>query len=235
MSQNISIGGGSASDSGHSIASSVSTEPFFSGQSVATETQPIAETNATQTQTIQNQMDTTTNAGVNNNEPIAPQNVIAPTTSQVVDTQPDDTNESLDTIELKDHESVSNDDIADNNDVINVYSSGDEGLYKMNVTSIFLRLTHLFIKFGLFIYRTDDAESADRKRQRLNSEQDESQTTPTENDNEQREDTEQTSSNSQSGLIAEATPLTESETVPIETDKSSAETASKFLLMHLNI
>lgn len=78
-------------------------------------------------------------------------------------------------------------------------------------------------------YRTDDAETADRKRQRLNSEQDESQMTPTEIDNEQREDTEQTSSNSQSGLIVEATPLTESETVPIEADKSSAEATSKFL------
>lgn len=128
MSLNVSIGGGSASDSGHSIASSVSTEPFFSGQSVATEMQPIAESNATQT--IQNQMDSATNTSVNNNEQMAPQNVIEPTTSQVVDTQPDDTNESLDTVELKDHESASNDDIADNNDVINVYSSGDEGLYK---------------------------------------------------------------------------------------------------------
>lgn len=128
MSLNISIGGGSASDSGHSIASSVSTEPFFSGQSVATETQPITETNATQT--IQSQMDSATNTGINNNEQLTPQNVIEPTTSQVVATQPDDTNESLDTVELKDHESVSNDDIADNNDVINVYSSGDEGLYK---------------------------------------------------------------------------------------------------------
>lgn len=134
MSLNISIGGGSASDSGHSIASSVSTEPFFSGQSVATETtQPIAETNAAQTstQTIQSQMDSTTDASGNNNELLTPQHVIEqPTTSQAVDTQPDDTNESLDTIELKDHESVSNDDIADNNDVINVYSSGDEGLSK---------------------------------------------------------------------------------------------------------
>lgn len=141
MSLNISIGGGSASDSGHSIASSVSTEPFFSGQSVATETQAIVETNATQTQTpapassapiqttFQSQMDSATNASVNNNE-LAPQNVIEPTTSQVADTQPDDTIESLNTIESKDHEIVSNDDIADNNDVINIYSSGDEGLYK---------------------------------------------------------------------------------------------------------
>lgn len=106
----------------------MSTEPFFSGQSVATETQPIAETNATQT--IQSQMDSTTIAGVNNNELTATQNVIEPTTSHVVDTRPDNTNESPDTIELKDHESISNDDIAENNDVINVYSSGDEGLYK---------------------------------------------------------------------------------------------------------
>lgn len=129
MSLNVSLGGGSASDSGHSIASSVSTEPFFSGQSLTTETaQPIAESNATQTN--QNQMDSATATSVNNNEQMAPQNVIEPTTSQAVDTQPDDTSESLDTVELKDHESVSNDDIADNNDVINVYSSGDEGLYK---------------------------------------------------------------------------------------------------------
>lgn len=139
MSLNISIGGGSASDSGHSIASSVSTEPFFSGQSVATETQPMAETNATQTQTIQNQMDSATNTSVNNNELIAPQNVVEPTTSQVLDAQPVDTIETLDTIELKDHESVSNDDIVDNNDVINVYSSGDEGLYQYfnSIFSIF--------------------------------------------------------------------------------------------------
>lgn len=75
---------------------------------------------------------------------------------------------------------------------------------------------------------TDDVESADRKRQRLNSEQDESQTTPTENDNEQREDTEQTSSNSQSGMAIEATPLTESEVVPIEADNSNTETVGKF-------
>lgn len=75
-------------------------------------------------------MDSATATSVNNNEQMAPQNVIEPTTSQAVDTQPDDTSESLDTVELKDHESVSNDDIADNNDVINVYSSGDEGLYK---------------------------------------------------------------------------------------------------------
>lgn len=69
----------------------------------------------------------------------------------------------------------------------------------------------------------------------MNSEQDESQTTPTENDNEQREDAEQTSSNSQSGLVAEVTPLTESETVPIETDKTPTETASKCYFLHLNI
>lgn len=62
----------------------------------------------------------------------------------------------------------------------------------------------------------------------MNSEQDESQTTPTGNDNDQREDTEQTSSNSQSGMVIEATPLTESEIVPIETDESRAETTSKF-------
>lgn len=81
------------------------------------------------------------------------------------------------------------------------------------------------------MHQTDDAESADRKRQRLNSEHDESQTTPTEDDNEQREHVEQTSSTSQSGLIAVATPPTESETVPIETDQSPAETASKCFVL----
>lgn len=99
--------------------------------------------------------------------------------------------------------------------------------HKSNITSIVLLVCPILRE-----KKPDDAESADRKRQRLNSEQDESQTTPTENDNEQREDTEQTSSNSQSGLIVEATPLTESEIVPIEADKSSAETASKFFFVN---
>lgn len=140
MSLNVSLGGGSASDSGHSIASSVSTEqPFFSGQSVATEPQPIHGNNATHTQTqtptptqtVQIQADEATHsASANNNQLTTPQNLIVePTTSRVADTQPDDTNESLVTVELKDYESVSNDNVADNNDVINVYSSGDEGLY----------------------------------------------------------------------------------------------------------
>lgn len=118
---NVSIGGGSASDSGRSIASSVSTEPFFSGQSVATETQPATET-ATQAQT-QTQTETDANASANNNEQSAP-NAVEPSTSQVPELQPEDINESQDTNELKDAASASND---DNADVINVYSSGDEG------------------------------------------------------------------------------------------------------------
>lgn len=48
-------------------------------------------------------------------------------TSQVPEVQPDDTNESQDTTELKEQESTSNDDNADNHDIINIYSSGDEG------------------------------------------------------------------------------------------------------------
>lgn len=107
----------------------------------------MAGTNATQTQTptptqtIQIQMDDTTSNGssVNNNQPTAPQNIIVePTTSRATDPpQPDDTTESLDTVELKEHESVRNDDVADNNDVINVYSSGDEGLYTLQSLYLF--------------------------------------------------------------------------------------------------
>lgn len=134
LSLNVSIGGGSASDSGRSIASSVSTEPFFSGQSqsVATETQPATaapEANATQNATQTTAAEGDANASTNNNEQSTP-NAIAPTTSNVVaETHPEDTNESQDTNELKDQESASNDDNADNMDVINVYSSGDEGMF----------------------------------------------------------------------------------------------------------
>lgn len=103
-----------------------------------------------------------------------------------------------------------------------------------NITPIFLFVCPILREIHS-TRGTTDAESADRKRQRLNSEQDESQTTPTENDNEQREDTEQTSSNSQSGLIVEAIPLTEAETGPIEADKSSAEAASEFSFIPYSI
>lgn len=98
--------------------------------------QPIAETNATQA--IENQTDTS----VNNNVQTTPQNLTEPTTSQAAVVQPDDTNESLDTVELKDHESVSNDDMADKSDVINVYSSGDEGLYSNLKINEMLDSTH---------------------------------------------------------------------------------------------
>lgn len=126
------LGGGSASDSGRSIASSVSTEPFFSGQNVPTETQPASES-AAQTPTptpteAQPIADSETSA--NNNEQSTLPIATEPTTSQVPDAQPDDTNESQETTELKEQESASNDDNADNNDVINVYSSGDEGKRK---------------------------------------------------------------------------------------------------------
>lgn len=64
----------------------------------------------------------------------------------------------------------------------------------------------------------------------MNSEHDESQTTPSENDNEQREGTGQNSSNSQSGMVILTTPpLVESEIVPIETEKSPVEATSKFI------
>lgn len=128
------IGGGSASDSGRSIASSVSTEPFFSGQSVATETQAMAGSTApTETGAQTQSGDGESDAGINNNEPAS--NATDATTSQAASaaatpatTLPEDASESQDATELKDQENTNNDDNADNNDVINVYSSGDEGM-----------------------------------------------------------------------------------------------------------
>lgn len=113
----ISKGGGSASDSGRSIASSVSTEPFFTGQSVTTEPQAATETvPQNQTQTAIESSNT-----ANNNESVqsTPNAAAETSTSQVLETQPEDTNES------KEPETATT---ADNADiVINVYSSGDEG------------------------------------------------------------------------------------------------------------
>lgn len=126
----FAAGGGSASDSGRSIASSVSTEPFFSGQSAPTETQPASESAAQTPTPTQTQPTTDIDAATsaNNNEQSTTPNTIEASTSQVPDApQPDDANESQDTTEMKEQETVSNDDNADNNDIINVYSSGDEG------------------------------------------------------------------------------------------------------------
>lgn len=52
--------------------------------------------------------------------------------------------------------------------------------------------------------------------------------TPTENENEQRDATNETSANSQSGSIVETTRLTAAEAVPIDSDKSPTEMAGRF-------
>lgn len=143
-SSNLSIGGGSASDSGRSIASSVSTEPFFSGQSITTETQPMpVEANATcslsQTQS-QPQVEI---SSANNNEQMIRDSTESSTSTQPTDVHHDDTNDSQDTNESKGQESASNVDNADNNDVINVYSSGDEGmLIQLKIFCIGIELYH---------------------------------------------------------------------------------------------
>lgn len=121
----LSKGGGSASDSGRSIASSVSTEPFFTGQSVTTEPQAATET-APQNQT-QTAIESSNTANNNGQVQSTPNAVAETSTSQVLETQPEDTNESQDTNESKEPETATN---ADNADiVINVYSSGDEGKF----------------------------------------------------------------------------------------------------------
>lgn len=133
-----SKGGGSASDSGRSIASSVSTEPFFSGQNVPTETQPTSET-ATETQTptqTQAATENESNTSVNNNEPNEAPTTADPSTSQAPEIQPEDTNESQDTNKLKEQEGTSNDRL----DIIHVYSSGDEGKSLENNANIFTKL-----------------------------------------------------------------------------------------------
>lgn len=128
LSLNVSIGGGSASDSGRSIASSVSTEPFFSGQSVTVESQLAIPSESNTTQNVhQTPTESEVTASANNNEEPIVLNAIEPTTSNVAALHPEETNESQDTNEIKDPESASNDDNTENNDVINVYSSGDEG------------------------------------------------------------------------------------------------------------
>lgn len=116
-------GGGSASDSGRSIASSVSTEPFFSSQSAPTEPQQATDTAQRSQSESQTASDATTIA--NNNEQATSNAVAEASTSQIPDAQPDDTNESQDTNESKEPETAANNDNADI--VINVYSSGDEG------------------------------------------------------------------------------------------------------------
>lgn len=110
----------------------MSTEPFFSGQNIATETQPMpVESNVTcpianQTQSS-TQAESGLNSSVNNNEQTV-RDTTESSTSQAVDVKPEDTNDSQDTNESKAQEMASNADNADNNDVINVYSSGDEGI-----------------------------------------------------------------------------------------------------------
>lgn len=122
----FSIGGGSASDSGRSIASSVSTEPFFTGQNAPTEASQTAVP-ATDAQTpTQAPVPIGSESNASNEQSVLP-TIAEPSTSQAPEVQPDDTNESQDTNELREQESKSTDDNADNNDVINVYSSGDEG------------------------------------------------------------------------------------------------------------
>lgn len=110
----------------------MSAEPFFSGQNVATETQPmLTESNVTnplpnQTQSS-TQAESEINSSVNNNEQTV-RDTIESSTSQAAELHPEETNDSQDTNESKAQEVASNADNADNNDVINVYSSGDEGI-----------------------------------------------------------------------------------------------------------
>lgn len=118
---NVLLGGGSASDSGRSIASSVSTEPFFSGQNVPTDN-PAAEAQGDAGTAANNSQQNVTSA------------VEASTSVPVTGTEAIDAAESQALNELKDLEIGSNDDNADNNDVINVYSSGDEGRFNCNGT-----------------------------------------------------------------------------------------------------
>lgn len=78
-------------------------------------------------QAAQTPIESEASANVNNNEPSTTPAPVNPSTSQAPETQADDTNESQDASELKEQETASNDGTADNTDVIDVYSSGDEG------------------------------------------------------------------------------------------------------------
>lgn len=79
----------------------------------------------------------------------------------------------------------------------------------------------------------DDAESADRKRQRLNSEQDESQSTTNENENEQPDDPRIAILNSRRRLLLEyasratSSPIAELETSQAESSEPATESSGK--------
>lgn len=93
--------------------------------------------------------------------------------------------------------------------------------------------TDKFIKFQLIFI--DGTETADRKRQRLNSEQDESQSTSNDNEIEQRDDTEQGWA-PRRRLLRERidrdtrTPPAESESSATESNEPATEPTSKFNL-----
>lgn len=94
--------------------------------------------------------------------------------------------------------------------------------------------TDKFIKFYLIFI--DGTETADRKRQRLNSEQDESQSTSNDNENEQRDDTTTQSWAPRRRLLRERidrdtrTPPAESESSATESNEPATEPTSKFNL-----
>lgn len=75
----------------------------------------------------QGQSQTANGTTANNNDQTTPNAVTEPSTPQVIlGTQPEDTNESQDTNESKERETATNNENVDN--VINIYSSGDEGI-----------------------------------------------------------------------------------------------------------
>lgn len=83
------------------------------------------------------------------------------------------------------------------------------------------------IKFNSFNL-PDGTENADRKRQRLNSEQDEGQSTSNDNETESRDDSEANwAPRRRRGPRGTRTPLTESEPSPDESNEPAAEANGK--------
>lgn len=181
----------------------------------------------------QGQSQTSNDTTANNNDQTTPNSVTEASTPQVIlGTQPDDTNESQDTNESKEPETATNNENVDN--VINIYSSGDEGI--LNI--LFNNRNKYVSKFDR-IPNTDGTENADRKRQRLNSEQNEGQSTS--NDNENETETESENREQAEGENWEethmtrseldtTTPPTESESSPIEPNEPVAEESSKYII-----
>lgn len=92
------------------------------------------------------------------------------------------------------------------------------------------------MKNNKIIQLLDGTENADRKRQRLNSEQDEGQSTSNDNETENREDVEQgwAPRRRLRGPRGTRTPLTESEPSPDESNEPAAEVNGKISIHHLD-